>query len=150
MLDLVLAIAHHLAVFSLVAVMAAEYALLRSSLAGGRLDLLSRVDGLYGALAVLVIIAGVLRVIFGAVGWHYYVTNWVFWAKMGAFILIGVLSAPASVAIARWRKEAKALPAFEPPADGVARARTMMHVQFVVLAFIPAFAAAMARGYGVV
>lgn len=148
-LDLVLAILHHLAVFSLVGIMAGEYVLLRSSLSGTRLNLLARVDGLYGALAVLVIVAGVLRVTFGAAGWSYYATNWVFWAKMGAFLLTGILSAPASMAIARWRKEARSLPAFEPPASGVARARSMMHIQFIVLAFIPALAAAMARGYGV-
>ncbi len=149
MLDLILAIAHHLAVFTLVAVFAAEFVLLRPGLQGRRVLQLGAIDGAYGAAAGLVVVVGIVRVIFGAAGWEYYVGNWVFWAKMVAFVLMGLASIPGTIAIARWGRAAKADAAFVPPADEIGRARRMLFVQAALLVFIPSFAAAMARGYGV-
>ena len=57
-LNLVLAIAHHLAVFTLVAIFAAEFALLRPGIEGKRLTQLSKIDGAYGAVAGLVVVVG--------------------------------------------------------------------------------------------
>jgi putative membrane protein len=148
MLDLILAIAHHLAVFTLVAVFAAEFVLLRPGLEGRRVLQLGAIDGAYGGAAMLVIVVGILRVIFGGAGWEYYVGNWVFWAKMIAFVLMGLSSVPGTMAMARWRRAAKADAGFTPPADEIGKARRMLYVQAGLLAFIPAFAAAMARGYG--
>jgi len=149
-IDLVLAILHHLAVFSLVGVMAAEFSLLRPGLSGARLQLLGRIDGAYGAVAGFVVVAGVLRVIFGAAGYWYYLTNWAFWVKMAAFIAVGLMSVPATRAILGWRKQGADDPAFEPAVEAVTRARTMLYAQFGVLVLVPVFAAVMARGYGVV
>ena len=149
MTDLILAIAHHLAVFTLVAIFAAEFALLRPGIESKRLGQLGALDGAYGAVAGLVIIVGIIRVIFGAAGWEYYVGNWVFWAKMTAFVLMGLASIPGTMAMARWRRAAKTDAGFVPEAAEVLRARRMLYVQAALLAFIPSFAAAMARGYGV-
>lgn len=149
MTDLILAIAHHLAVFALVAIFAAEFALLRPGIEGKRLGQLGALDAAYGATAGLVIIVGIIRVIFGAAGWEYYVGNWVFWAKMIAFLGVGLASIPPTIAIARWRKTAKVDVAFTPPAAEVSAARRFLYVQVALLVFIPSFAAAMARGYGV-
>src|SRR5690606_5169012 len=104
-LDLVLAIAHHLAVFAVFGLLLAEVALLQPGIAGDRLRRLGTIDGLYGTAAVLVIVAGVCRVIWGAAGWEYYVFNWAFWAKMAAFLLVGLLSVPPTLAVLRWRRE---------------------------------------------
>ena len=149
MTDLVLAIAHHLAVFSLVALVAAEFFLLRPGIAGARLHQLGRLDAAYGMVAMLVIVAGALRVWLGNAGPSYYLVNWVFWAKMAAFALVGLLSIAPTRSILRWRKAADTA-GYTPPAGEIARARTFFIAELVVIAFIPAFAAAMARGYGVV
>lgn len=148
MTDLILAISHHLAVFTLVATFAAEFALLRTGIEGKRLGQLGALDAAYGATAGLVIIVGIIRVIFGAAGWEYYVGNWVFWAKMIAFLGVGLASIPPTLAIARWRKVAKADAAFAPAAHEVSAARRFLYLQAGLLVFIPSFAAAMARGYG--
>lgn len=148
MTDLILAIAHHLAVFTLVAIFAAEFALLRPGVEGKRLGQLSALDAAYGATASLVIIVGIIRVIFGAAGWEYYVGNWVFWAKMIAFLGVGLASIPPTLAIARWRKVAKTDAGFVPAAPEVSAARRFLYLQAGLLVFIPSFAAAMARGYG--
>lgn len=142
-LNLILAIAHHLAVFILVAIFAAEFALLRPGVEGKRLMQLSKIDGAYGAVAGLVIVVGIIRVIFGGAGWEHYVGNWVFWAKMLAFLGVGLLSIPPTLAIIRWRKAGTA-----PSATDVNTVRRFLYFEAALLLFIPAFAAAMARGYG--
>lgn len=148
MTDLILAIAHHLAVFTLVAIFAAEFALLRPGIEGKRLGQLGALDAAYGATAGLVVVVGIIRVIFGAAGWEYYVGNWVFWAKMIAFLGVGLASIPPTLAIARWRRTAKADAAFTPAAPEVSAARRFLYLQAGLLVFIPSFAAAMARGHG--
>ena len=149
MTDLILAIAHHLAVFTLVAIFAAEFALLRPGIEGKRLAQLGSLDRAYGGMAMLVIVVGVLRVIFGSAGWEYYVGNWVFWAKMIAFAGVGLASIQPTMAVLRWVKAAKADAAFTPVVTEVSAARRFLYLQVALLVFIPSFAAAMARGYGV-
>ncbi len=142
-LNLVLAIAHHLAVFVLVGIFAAEFALLRPGIDGKRLTQLGKLDGAYGAVAGLVVVVGIVRVVFGGTGWEYYAGNWAFWLKMGAFIAVGLASVPPTLAIIRWRR------AGTPPSDtDVNSARRYLFLQAGLLVLIPAFAAAMARGYG--
>ncbi|WP_240231275.1 DUF2214 family protein [Devosia lacusdianchii] len=148
-IDLLLAIAHHLAVFTLVGILAAEFALLRPGLAGGRITQLARIDAAYGGVATLVILVGVLRVIFGASGWEYYVANYAFWAKMVAFLVMGLLTIQPTIAIRRWAKAGRGEAGYAPPAGEIAASRRFIHLQAGILVLIPIFAAAMARGYGV-
>lgn len=147
-IDLLLAITHHLAVFTLVALYAAEFALLRPGLAGPRLHQLARIDAAYGGVAGLVIVVGIIRVIFGAAGWEYYVTNLAFWGKMAAFLVMGLLTIPPTMAIRKWLKTTATDNAYAPPATEIASSRRFVHLQAGVLVLIPIFAAAMARGYG--
>ncbi len=149
MLDLVLAIAHHLAVFTYVAIFAAEFALLRPGLSGSRLLQLGRLDSAYGGIAMLVIVIGIVRVIFGAAGWEYYVGNWAFWTKMAAFLGMGLLSIQPTMAILRWRKAATDDPGFVPPDAEIRASRKFVHAEAVALACIPLFAAAIPRIYGI-
>lgn len=140
--NLVLAGAHHLAVFSLVGIFAAEFALLRPGLMQDRLGQLARIDAAYGAMAGVVIVVGLARVWFGGTDPWYYLTNHAFWGKMAAFLVMGLLTVPPTMAIRRWVKAGMA------EADEVRAARRFVHLQAGVLVLIPLFAAAMARGYG--
>lgn len=148
MLDLVLASAHHLAVFTLVAVFAAEFVLLRPGLSGARITQLARIDAAYGAVAGAVVVVGVIRVIFGAVGWEYYVSNQLFWAKMAAFVVVGLLTIPPTMTFRRWAKAVATQPDYAPPEREIVANRRFIHLQAGVLLLIPIFAAAMARGFG--
>ncbi|MGN6486725.1 MAG: DUF2214 family protein [Devosia sp.] len=139
--NLVLAAAHHLAVFSLVGILAAEFALLRPGIEGRRLLQLGRIDAAYGAVAGLVLVVGVVRVIFGGPGWEYYAGNWAFWAKMLAFLGVGLLSIPPTLVLVRWRKAGTA-----PAAAEVNGARRFLYLEAGLLVLVPIFAAAMARG----
>ena len=145
-IDLILASSHHLVVFLLVAIFAAEFALLRPGLAGNRIGQLARIDAAYGGVAMLVIVVGVLRVIFGASGWEYFVSNYAFWAKMAAFLVMGLLTVPPTLAIRRWLKAGQD---YVVPPKEISANRRFIYLQAGVLVLIPIFAAAMARGYGV-
>jgi putative membrane protein len=148
MLDLVLASAHHVAVFTLVALFATEFVLLRPGLGGTRLKQLARIDAAYGAVAGLVVVVGIIRVIFGAGSWEYYVGNQFFWAKMAAFVVMGLLTIPPTMAFRRWIKAGAGAPDYAPPEAEIATNRRFLHLQAGVLVLIPIFAAAMARGFG--
>ena len=145
---LVLASAHHLAVFSLVAIFAAEFALVRQGLGGARLRQLARLDQAYGAVAVLVIAVGILRVWFGGIDPWYYLGNHAFWGKMAAFLVMGLLTIQPTLAIRRWLKAAEGVDDYIVPAAEIGTSRRFVHLQAAVLVLIPLFAAAMARGYG--
>lgn len=143
MLDLTLAIAHHLLIFGLVVMLAVERTLLNAPVID--VKRLARLDGGYGGTATLVIVVGVCRVIWGGKGWAFYETNPFFWAKMGVFLLIGLLSIPPTITFLRWSRQAKADAGFRPPAVQVARARNLVGWELILIFPLVALAAAMAR-----
>jgi len=149
MLDLILAIAHHLAVFTYVAIFAAEFALIRTGLSGPRVLQLGRLDAAYGAIAGLVIVIGIIRVLFSSAGWEFYVGNWAFWTKMAAFLAMGLLSIQPTIAIARWRRAAAGNGAFTVPAEEIQAARRFVYAEAAALALIPLFAAFIPRIYAI-
>jgi putative membrane protein len=146
--DLVLAILHHVLVFALAGVIAFEVGVVRPGLAAADLRRLGKVDMWYGILAGLILVVGFSRAVFAAKGWAYYSVNHFFWAKIGAFAVVGLLSIQPTVAYIRWRAAQKDDPAFLPNARQIATVRRFLWAEVFFFALIPVFAAAMARGYG--
>ena len=148
MTDLLLAIAHHLLVFSLAAILAVELATIRPGLGGASLRRLGIVDLHYGLIAALILIVGFARVYMGVQGPEAYPGAWTFWAKVGAFALVGLLSAPPTLRILQWRKRARAEPGFALGAADVKAVRPFLIAELAVFPLTPRFAAMMARGIG--
>ena len=123
MTDLLLAILHHLLVFGLVAMMAVQLALVRRGIAGTTPGRVSRIDSGYGIAAGLIVVAGVLRGIFGAKSADDHIADQWFWAKMAAFVVVGLISIGPTMAFIKWRRALKADPAFAAEAAAVARIR---------------------------
>jgi putative membrane protein len=143
MLDLVLAIGHHLLVFGLFGVLFAELIAVRRGMDAAAVARIAAVDLWYGILAGLIVAVGFSRAVFAAKGWHYYEHNGFFWAKIATFVVIGLLSLPPTINFIGWRR------AGGDPTDGQIKAvRAYLHAEVVLFALVPAFAAAMARGYG--
>jgi putative membrane protein len=143
MLDLTLAVAHHVLVFGLFGVLFTEFVVVRPGIDAVWIRRIAAVDLWYGLIAALILAIGFSRAIFAAKGWAYYEHNLFFWLKIGAFALVGLLSIPPTVAFIRWRGGAA------PPSDGaIARVRRLLWAEILLFALLPAFAAAMARGYG--
>lgn len=147
MTDLWLAIAHHIAIFALFGMFIAEFVSIKPGLDRAGVRRVAAMDALYGGLAALVIIVGVLRLFYGAKGWAFYETNPWFWAKMAAFALMGIASIPPTLTILRWKREAADDPAKLPGEGEIKRVRRLLHIEALLLGAIPLLAAAMAR-YG--
>ncbi|MGX8011993.1 DUF2214 family protein [Mesorhizobium sp. ORM8.1] len=146
--DLLLAIAHHLLVFSLAGIIGAEFVLIRGDLPAATLKRLAGIDRHYGIIATLIVVIGICRVFFGLKGWEFYVYNWVFWAKMVAFIIVGLLSIIPTVRFVSWNRQASGNPSFSVPAGELASVKSYIRAEGAIFLLIPVFAAAMARGYG--
>jgi len=145
--DLFLAILHHLAIVSLIAMLAFESALLRPGITALNLSRVTRVDAGYGMTAGLVIVIGVCRVIWGIKGADFYLSNPWFWAKMASFAGIGLLSIPPTLALLKWRKQSRSDPAFLPADADIKRLRGFIQAEVGLLLLVVTFAAMMAR-YG--
>ncbi|MDX8465098.1 DUF2214 family protein [Mesorhizobium sp. VK23B] len=146
--DLLLAIAHHLLVFSLAGIIGAEFVLVRGELGAATLKRLAGIDRHYGIIAALIVVVGICRVFFGLKGWEFYVYNWVFWAKMATFIIVGLLSIIPTMRFISWNRQARGNPAFSVPAAELASVKNYVRAEGLIFLLIPVFAAAMARGYG--
>lgn len=146
--DLLLAILHHLLVFGIAVMLAGELALVRPGLTSDQALRAAKLDAGYGASAVLILVVGVARLHLGAKGSEWYEANLWFWAKMGAYGLVGLLSVPPTLAFLRWRKAIRADPTFAPSDAEVRRVRRWLVLEVTVLALVFVFAAAMARYQG--
>ncbi|RAZ92103.1 DUF2214 domain-containing protein [Mesorhizobium hawassense] len=146
--DLLLAIAHHLLVFSLAGIIGAEFVLVRGDLGAATLKHLAGIDRHYGIIATLIVIVGMGRVFYGLKGWEFYVYNWVFWAKMIAFVIVGLLSIVPTMRFICWNRQASGNPSFVVPAAELASVKNYVRAEGFIFLLIPVFAAAMARGYG--
>ena len=144
--DLHLAIVHHLLVFSIFAIFAMQLSLVRPGLGGAGVRRLAAIDGAYGAIALGVLVVGFARAVYGLKGWEYYSTYWVFWAKVGAFVLVGLLSIRPTMRFQRWKKAAAADPGYVVADGEISATRHMLHLEAVPLALIPVLAAMLARG----
>jgi putative membrane protein len=143
MLDLLLAIGHHVLIFGIFGIICAEFWAVRPGLTGAGVARIASIDLWYGILAVAILVLGFCRAIFAAKGWVFYSHNAFFWAKLGTFGLIGLLSLPPTFAFNRWRKTA-----YQPSDADIERIRRYLHLELGLFIFLPIFAAAMARGYG--
>ena len=143
MTDLALAIAHHIAVFGLVMMLATEAGALRAE----RPDvaLLARLDAGYGGASIAVLAIGAARVVWGAKGWAFYAENPYFWLKIGAFLLVGLASIAPTRTFLRWRQAARACAAYEVPAGELARMRLWVRAEMALVLVVVTAAAAMAR-----
>jgi putative membrane protein len=146
--DLSLAVVHHLLIFLLAGVLAFEVGVIRPSVKGEDVLRVARVDNWYGILAAAILVVGFSRAIYAAKGWAYYEVNGFFWAKIGAFAVVALLSIIPTIKIIQWRRALKADAAFLPNAPDITGIRRYLWAEVAFFALIPAFAAAMARGHG--
>jgi putative membrane protein len=143
MLDLLLAIGHHLLIFGIFGIIFAEFWVVRPGVSSASVARIASIDLCYGICAAAVLVIGFSRAIFAAKGWGYYSHNAFFWAKLGIFAAIGLLSLPPTFAFIRWRKLALA-----PNDADIKVVRRYLHLELGLFVLLPIFAAAMARGYG--
>jgi putative membrane protein len=146
--DLAFAIGHHVLIFALAGVIAFELGVVKPGIGGKQIVRVAKADIWYGILAGLILIVGFARANFAAKGWDYYSHNHFFWAKIGAFAIVGLLSIQPTVQYIRWRRALKPNPSFLPTDGAIKTVRRFLWLEVFFFAWIPIFAAAMARGFG--
>jgi putative membrane protein len=139
---------HFVFAFILVGALAAEAFILRLPVDGRVARLLLRVDMFYGVSAVLLILAGISRVLWGEKGWAYYQVQPFFWAKMATFVVIAALSVAPTRAFTRWVKAYNADAGFAPAEAELKRVRRLVTIEVHLIALLLLFATLMARGIG--
>jgi putative membrane protein len=143
MLDLSLAIGHHLLILGLFGILAAELVLVGPSVDRSAVERTARIDLWYGILAGAIVIVGFARAIFAAKGWNYYEHNIFFWAKITTFVVVALLSVPPTIKYIRWQRDGSV-----PNEAEIKFVRRFLWAEVALFALLPIFAAAMARGYG--
>jgi putative membrane protein len=148
MADALVAALHYVTIGATAMLLAAEMILYRREIGAREARLLGRLDGFYGITAGGILLTGLLRVFAVGKPAAFYLDNPVFYAKVGLFIVVALLSVPPTLHYLRWRP---ALAEGRAPKIGeqdYRRVRRMLHAQFAVFACIPLVAALMARGFG--
>jgi len=147
-IDLLLSVFHFLLVFMLVAILAAQSAVIRPGLSASSLRLAASLDRGYGVSAVLLLGVGFSRVYWGAKGSSFYLLNPLFWTKTALFAIVAMLSIPPTLQLISWAKQAHSHPGFLPSDEEVRRIQWWLRAETIVVVFIPFLAATMARGIG--
>lgn len=140
---------HYLSIFALFALLSIEHVLFKAPLDLSRARSLMITDIAYGICAGLVLASGVARVLWFGKGTTYYLGNGLFHAKVGLFILVGLLSILPTYVFFNWRNAVQAGQVPEPSPRQVRLVIWSIRLELLLLLLIPLLATLMARGYGV-
>lgn len=147
-LDAVLAYLHFTAIFILFAFLSIEWMMLKRALDAAAMRLLGRIDIWYFGAAIVVLVTGFLRLVFGAKGADFYLQSWPIYVKVGLYLLVAVISVTPTLAFIRWRRQLDHDAAWQVPAGELARMRRLVMIELHLAAMIPVFAVIMSRGLG--
>ena len=148
MTSAIMAFVHHLAAFTLVAAIVYEHATFRQNMSLVDARRIQRMDIVYGVSAVVVLIAGLLRVFYFEKGAPFYAQNWFFWTKMLGFALAALLSIYPTVRFVSWRRFFARNQAPQISDREFSRIRWILRLEMLAVAVILFSAAMMARGIG--
>ena len=148
MVDLLLAIVHHLLAFGIAAAITAQLVLVRPGMQPPAVQLAAKYDIALGIMSMALVAIGFARVFFGAKGAAFYLHHHVFWTKVVLFAIVGLLSIKPTRAFLRWRKAQAADAGFAPEEVEIRAIRKTLMTEIHIFALLPIAAAAMARGYG--
>ena len=146
-LEAVLAAIHIVAILTLVVFLSSEAALCRPEwMNAAVVRRLSRLDLIYGIAAGLLLLSGVARVVWGAKGMGWYVSQPLFHLKMSLVVVGVVLSLKPTAVFRRWLRQLRDNGAL--PGDAEVRAtRKWVMWQAHLIPVIAAVAVFYARGW---
>jgi putative membrane protein len=146
--DAILQFLHISAILALVVFISSEAALCRPEWMNAKIvERLATVDRIYGIAALAVLATGLIRVYFGTKGSAWYWSNWLLHLKLGAFIVVGLVSIAPTLRFIRWRKVLRTSGAL-PAAAEVRSTRKLVMLQAHLIPLIPLAAVFLARGFG--
>lgn len=146
LVESLLAYAHFTAILSLVVFLTSEAALCRPEwMNAAVVQRLARVDMIYAASAVAVLLTGVARTIWGIKGAGWYWSQPLLHIKFTLFVVVGLISIKPTLTFIRWKKALAANGSL--PAEAEVRStRRLVMVQAHLIVLIPLAAVMLARG----
>ena len=146
LVESLLAYAHFVAILSLVVFITSEAALCRPEwMNAAVVQRLARVDMIYAASAVAVLLTGVARTVWGLKGAGWYWSQPLLHIKVTLFVVIGLMSIKPTLTFIRWKKALLANGSL--PAEAEVRStRRLIMVQAHLIMLIPLAAVMLARG----
>ena len=141
---------HYLSIFVLFALLSVEHVQFKLPLDLRRARSLIITDIAYGISAGVVLFTGLARVLWYGKGLDYYLGNSLFHAKVGLFILIGLISVVPTFVFLNWRNSLKAGEVPQVSARQTRLVIMVIRLELLLLLAIPLLAVLMARGYGVI
>lgn len=148
MIDAFVAYIHYLGVMTLMAALVSEHLLISGPLELARARQLVIVDLIYGLAAGAVLLSGILSMFYFGKGAAYYLSNPIYHAKLGLFILLALLSVYPTVQFRSWRTSVKAGQTPEMPPARLAAMRRVIRLELLAVVLIPLLAVMMGRGVG--
>lgn len=146
MLEVLLAYLHITAILTMTVFLSSEAALCRQDwMNAATIRRLARVDLIYGIGALLVLLSGLARLIWGLKGWEWYVQNPLFHIKMTLFVLMLLLSLRPTLAMRRWLHAVNTDGSLPAPA-AVQSVRRQIMVSAHLMLLLPLFGVLLARG----
>jgi putative membrane protein len=142
----ILAFAHHLAAFMIVAAITSELVLLDRMLSVDQARRIQRADMVYGLSAGALVVVGLLRVFYFEKGSAYYFHNVFFILKMSLFLLVALLSIYPTLLFVSWNKLLKGGRSPQPTVVQYRRLRQIIFCELLGIVGILLCAPLMARG----
>jgi putative membrane protein len=137
---------HHAAAFLIVATLMVELVVLKNELTVTSARSVLRMDMVYGIAALVLLVAGFVRVFYTEKGSAYYFDSGSFLLKLALFIVVGLLSIYPTMKFMGWRKALREQRV--PDFDAATRrtVRILIHIELTLLFVIMLLAVMMARG----
>ena len=144
-----IAFGHFLAFFALTAAAVLQLALLTESMSADTARRIQRADRAAGLSALAVLGFGLLRVFYFEKGAAYYFSNTWFLIKFGLFVIAALISLYPTLKFLRWKAVLGQGNGIELDAAELARLKSVIHWELVLIIGILLCASLMARGFGV-
>ena len=147
-MSVLLASLHHLAAFTLVAMLAVEVALFKPPLSAPQARRLKLIDLMFGVSATVLLIVGLARVTWFEKGPGYYWHDLYFLIKFSTFVIAAVISIYPTAVILSWTGTVKSGQAPVISELTMKRVRMCLMLELTAIVVILPCAALMARGFG--
>ena len=144
-----IAFGHFLAFFALTAAAVLQLVLLAESMSADTARRIQRADRAAGLSAVAVLGFGLLRVFYFEKGAAYYFSNTWFLIKFGLFVIAALISLYPTLKFLRWNAVLAQGNGIELDGAELARLKSVIHWELVLIIGILLCASLMARGFGV-
>ena len=142
---IVVAWLHYVSIMLMIASLLGEHLLLKQELAMTAARTVQRLDIIYGASAMVVLITGITRM-FLEKGVAYYNHHIGFHILVGIFVIVALMSIYPTVIFLRWRSDTRAGQGQKLAGEQFRKMQMIIRVEMALLLLAPFFATWMAHG----